>query len=123
MPAMIIFNRPPFLPVFTDRTSKDGPNASDGQFMIATRFTGERPGFFIIHGYTPSVNHHYDPEQWLQPNRNDLTPWYFGPGHITIAYFLSLCLTLLSSNHQVVEKGAVALQCHAEIFSRDIIDI
>ena len=40
--------------------------ASDGQFMIATCFTGELPGLVIIHGCTPSVNHHYDQEQWLQ---------------------------------------------------------
>ena len=40
-----------------------GPNASDVQFMIATCFTGVLPRLIIIHGYTPSVNHHYDPEQ------------------------------------------------------------
>jgi hypothetical protein len=62
---MVSLERSPFLPTFTDRTSKDSPNASDSQFMIATRFTSELPGLVIIHGYTPSFNHRYDQEQLL----------------------------------------------------------
>ena len=66
MPVMVSFKWSPFMPAFTDWTSKDDSNTSDGQCMIATCLTGELPGSVFIHGLTPSVHHQYNPEQGLE---------------------------------------------------------